>query len=132
MSPGSIFPLQEYADLAVFSIVTPDAACISDEIIINTTIGNIGALEAKSFSLNYFLSQKISITPGDTEIGFHQIESLKPHENLTITERIKVPSNLGMKLYTLGTIIDPANNIYEENRLNNFKVADNQIQIRDC
>jgi parallel beta-helix repeat protein len=125
-------PSYDIADLAIREILIPEVTCISENVPIETTIENLGTLEAESFSLHYFLSEKTGITPSDTDIGSHFIESLKPQENLTIKDDIKIPSETGMKLYTLGAIVDPAKDIYEDDTTNNYKVANHPIQIKDC
>jgi parallel beta-helix repeat protein len=120
------------ADLTGVSIDTADSVCLSGELLVNATIENIGNLEAKSFSVHYYLSRSTGITISDTDVGSHQIDSLKPQENLTYSDTIRIPGGAGLGQYALGIIIDPSHNIYEMNKQNNVKVLNHRIQVQDC
>ena len=133
LTPGVAPPVQDFADLKVTEISAPDKACLSGDIIVNTTIENTGTLEAGQFSLSYFLSENPGgVTLSDLEIGSHHIDSLKPKENQTVSDTLPIPGTMGNTLYTLGVIVDPAHDIYEENKGNNNKPVDHQIWITGC
>lgn len=134
VSPRDQTPItKDIVDLKVGEISIPETACSPDEILINTTIENTGTLVADHFSLSYFLSENTgAVTLSDTEIGSHQIENLEPNKNLTITDTLTIPPKMKNSQYTIGVIIDPAQDIYEENTINNEKIADHQIQIAGC
>ena len=122
----------EKADLAVLDINIPGSSCSGEEVPVSTTIGNIGDLTAETFSIHYYLSEDASITTSDQDIGSLQVESLMPQENKTYNGTIILPKGIPYKYHSLGVIIDPANNVFENNKQNNVQAASHRIQIKDC
>jgi parallel beta-helix repeat protein len=128
-----VSPAHDSADLIADAIEAPASACTSDEITVNTTIENAGTLEAAHFWISYFLSENpVAVSLSDTEVGSHLIQSLKPGENLTLTDTLTIPSKVRNPLYSIGVIIDPGQDVYEDNTGNNAKIADHQIHITAC
>ena len=120
------------ADLMISNLNTTESSCIASEIPVSITIENIGDIEAKDFSLHYYLSENQGITPSNTEVGYRKISSLKPHEKQEYTDTIKIPSGTGVRSYSFGAIVDPSNDIYETSKSNNVALLNHQIQIKDC
>ncbi|MFH0968741.1 MAG: NosD domain-containing protein [Methanobacteriota archaeon] len=123
---------RDNADLMIIQLEAADSVCKSDDLLINTTIQNRGNLEATSFSVDYYISDSTGVSISDTDVGSHQVGSLKSQENLTFTDTIRIPDTKGIKSYTFGAIIDPSNNVYEDNKQNNVALLNHRIQIKDC
>lgn len=120
------------ADLVISALNATESSCITSEFPVTSTIENRGDIEADYFSIHYYLSDDQGITPSDKEIGYHQVESLKPHEKQEFTDSLKVPAETSIKSYSLGAIVDPSNDIYEKNKENNIALLNHSIQIKDC
>ncbi len=121
-----------FADLVLSNLTASDTVCSTSGLPITCTIENTGDLEAKYFSVHYYLSDDQVITGSDQELGYHMIESLKPHEKQELNDTLQIPAGTPMKMYSIGAIADPSNDIYEKNKSNNTVLLNHRVQIRDC
>lgn len=120
------------ADIGILNITAPDETCILKEFPINITIENQGDLDARYFAIYYYISDDPVITTSDTNIGSRIVENIRPHERLEFQDVVNVAHGTGIKSYTIGAILDPANDIYEKNKLNNVLTPNHRIQIKNC
>jgi parallel beta-helix repeat protein len=120
------------ADIRIIDLSAPENACIAGEFPVNMTIENQGDLDAKYFSVYYYLSDDSGITPSDISLGSHLFEIIHPQEKLDVQDVITVPQGTAVKAYTVGAIADPANDIYEKNKQNNILAVSNRIQMETC
>nr|WP_319538978.1 NosD domain-containing protein [uncultured Methanospirillum sp.] len=121
-----------YADLVLSNLNATDSICSTSGLPITCMIENTGDLEARYFSVHYYLSDDQVITGSDEELGYHMVENLNPHEKQDLTDTLKIPVGTPMKMYSIGAIADPSNDIYEKNKINNNVLLNHRVQIRDC
>jgi parallel beta-helix repeat protein len=122
----------DFADLVISNLNVTDSVCIGTDLPIASTVENIGYNGANYFSIHYYLSDDQVITTSDKEIGSHLIENLKPHEKRDIIDILKIPTETGLRMYFIGAIVDPSNNIYEKNKVNNIELLNHRVQIKAC
>ncbi len=121
-----------FADLVLSNLNATESICSTAGLPITYIIENTGDLEAKYFSVHYYLSDDQVITGSDQELGYHIIENLKPHEKQELHDTLKIPLGTPMKMYSIGAIADPSNDIYEKNKINNTVLLNHRVQIKDC
>ncbi|MDD1728180.1 MAG: hypothetical protein LUQ50_03810, partial [Methanospirillum sp.] len=120
------------ADLVISDLNATESSCIASEFPITSIIENNGDIDANFFSIHFYLSDDQGITPADKEIGYHEFGSLKPHEKLNIADMLHIPYGTGMRMFSIGAIVDPSNDIYEQNKSNNIAILNHRVQIKDC
>lgn len=120
------------ADLAILNITVPDEACLAVELPIRVSIENQGDQEASFFSIHYYLSEDLGISASDVDVGSYLVERLLPGEQLEIQDQGIIPAGLGVRPYSFGVIVDPANDIYEQNKQNNIMPLIHRIVVKSC
>ncbi|PWR69952.1 NosD domain-containing protein [Methanospirillum lacunae] len=121
-----------FAELVLSNLNATDSVCRTSGLPVTCLVENIGDLGAKYFSVHYYLSDDQVITGTDKELGYHMIENLNPHDKRELTDTLQIPAGTPAKMYFIGAIADPSNNIYEKDKINNTVLLNHRVQIRDC
>ena len=82
-----------FADLVISNLNATDSICSGSDLPISCTIENNGDLDARYFSVHYYLSDDLVISPSDNELGYHMIEYLNPHEKQELADTLQISYN---------------------------------------
>lgn len=121
-----------FAELVLSNLNATDSVCRTSGLPVTCVVENIGDLGAKYFSVHYYLSDDQVISGTDKELGYHMIENLNPHDKQELTDTLQIPVGTPEKLYFIGAIVDPSNDIYEKDKINNTVLLNHRVQIKDC
>jgi len=119
-------------DLVVSGVSSPERACQNSTLPVTITVANNGDMDAGTFFTQVYLSEDSGVTTSDREIGSFRIDGLESMQNLTLSENLSVSSDTPIKYYTIGAIVDPANDLYERNKQNNIGSFNQRIQVSAC
>ncbi|HWQ63205.1 MAG TPA: NosD domain-containing protein, partial [Methanospirillum sp.] len=121
-----------FAELVLSNLNATDSICKSSGLPVTCTIENVGDLGAKYFSVHYYLSDDQVISGTDKELGYHTFENLNPHDKQELADTLQIPTGTPAKMFFIGAIADPSNDIYEKDKINNTVLLNHRVQIKDC
>jgi hypothetical protein len=120
--------LPELHDLPEFRRFVPETVQVGKHLKINGQIANGGGAESGSFLVNLYLSTDAEITRSDfllTQIGM----DLDAGAAQEISRLSPVPETVAPGTYYVGWLIDPENQVAEEDEENNIAVVDGQLTV---
>ena len=113
----------------LFNVVIEPLAA-GDNAIIDFAIRNGGDLSAGPFNVNFYVSTDPTIETSDFLLGQHTINSLNNNTSTPFLTRVfQLPEGddpfwEGAQTYYIGLIVDPENQLFETNELNNSNQGD--------
>lgn len=116
-------------DIVIEAITGPDSAILGDEFAVNTTVKNIGDLDAGKFRLSMYLSKDSTVTDDDILLGFGDVPDLQIGKSRIGSAMVSVPLNTPPGSYYLVALADSKSELVEKDKLNNSRAKDGMIVI---
>ncbi|MDB5336098.1 MAG: Hemolysin-type calcium-binding repeat family protein [Planctomycetaceae bacterium] len=106
-------------DLAPALVQGPVAAAPGDRITVNIEINNLGAVASPKFQVEIRLSLDGIIDSQDQLLVTVGRRKISVGDNAQWSQRLKLPENLPAGTYHIGVVVDPGNQVPEQNEINN-------------
>lgn len=116
-------------DIFIEAITGPGSAILGDEFAVNTTVKNIGDLDAGNFRVSMYLSKDSTVTDDDILLGFGDVPDLPAGKSRIGSAMASVPLNTPPGTYYLVALADSKSELVEKNKLNNSRAMDEVIVI---
>jgi hypothetical protein len=110
-------------------VSSPSSATRGSTVDIEFTFSNLGT-SAVTFDIGFYLSRDSTIDISDTLLGMNRGASAPPGATGTHTRTLTIPNSITPGTYYLGFIVDPYNEIPEDNETNNSQEMPRTITIR--
>ncbi|NOZ52112.1 MAG: S8 family serine peptidase [Gammaproteobacteria bacterium] len=125
-----------YADLAMTSVSGPGSASTGGSMAVSGTVVNQGTGSTSGYYLQvyFYLSADAVYDSNDTFIGNQLPGTLSAGQSKTLSRTLSVPSNLAAGDYFLLAVVDPNNNVPEQDdpdnlNGNNLAVATTTVTV---
>jgi subtilisin family serine protease len=110
-------------DVTVTAATTVATAAPGGSIVVNSTIKNIGAAAAGSFTVRYYLSTDALFDGADVLVGGRTVTSLAAGAQDTTPKTVVVPAGTAPRRYRLLVVADATNTLAESNESNNVRAT---------
>jgi len=124
-------------DLAIRNVSLPAGLTVTQGDMINYsfTIANDGLGDSGQFRFGFWLSEDQELSEDDRVVAApsedaSKVNNLGPGQSLPFFKSWRVPADLPDGEYWLIGVVDPAEQVSEENRDNNLAVAPNPLTVR--
>jgi hypothetical protein len=126
---GQVFTLTQNPsiapDLLITSLTAPNTAVIGGQINATVAVSNQGSAPASAFKVEFYFSASPAISTSAVDTGSAcSFTGLAAGASTQCSVPVGVPSNITPGAWYLGAIADPANQIIEQDKSNNARVAD--------
>jgi uncharacterized repeat protein (TIGR01451 family) len=112
-------------DLVITSLTGPSAAVIGGHISVTLAVDNRGSAAAPAFQVEIYFSTTPTITTSAIDTGSRcTVSSLAAGASTQCSISVAVPVSLPPGTWYLGAIADPTNQVVEQDKSNNARVAD--------
>jgi len=112
-------------DLVITSLTGPTTAVIGGSITATAVVNNLGSIAAPAFRVEFYFSASPTISTSAIDTGSGcSFAGLAVGVPTPCSISVAVPSNLTPGTWFLGAIADPTNQVVEQDKSNNTRVAD--------
>ena len=106
-------------DLAPAIVQGPDAAAPGDRITVNIEIDNLGAVASPRFQVEIRLSLDDVVDSQDQLLATVTRRKIAADGHAQWSQRLTLPENLPAGAYHIAVVVDPENQVSEQNEANN-------------
>lgn len=125
-------PDSRYADIGVKQVLAPESTCPGSDLNFSVIFENLGAYDADSFQVRYFLSEDKQGDAQDIPLGEETIRNLPAGGELTQNETCTIPASIGLKNYFIIVDANTGNDVFEDKKDNNNGYSPERVEIRSC